>query len=290
MDHSHHHDHHQPSLFNDSSTILTNTENSSIIPEVHEHPIEEHHNMKMYFHGGFEEIVLFDFWRINSFFGLFNSFVLIFFMGAAYEGLKWFRVYFQLWTCERSKTSSDCLTLSSISRRIEGKNFNGTEDHSLIKNNNKTLPNSSGCSENCGNLNSEVYAPTVVISAPQVCTSNMQLNRWTLWMLTFNKFCTFFWIMMYVNRNFSPSTCQYIETGIYAFQLVLAYWLMLIAMTFNVYLTFAVILGAAFGHWLFANIKCSPPRRCFCQSCGNGGPTSNNNPENIDNFASDLCH
>ena len=62
-------------------------------------------------------------------------------------------------------------------------------------------------------------------------------------------------------------------------------------MTFNVWLTFAVILGAAFGHWLFANIKCSPPRRCFCQSCGNeGGPTSNNDPENIDNFASDLCH
>jgi len=26
---------------------------------------------------------------------------------------------------------------------------------------------------------------------------------------------------MYVNRTFSPSTCQLIETGIYAFQLVL---------------------------------------------------------------------
>lgn len=282
MDHSHHnHDHHS-SLPNDSTiNIITSTEKASIVQTIHEHsPSSEHHNMKMYFHGGFDEIVLFDFWRINSTLGLFTSFILIFLMGAAYEGLKWFRVYFQLWTCERSK-SSDSLTLNSISRRIEGKNLNGTEDDSLIKNNNKILQSPSGCSENCGNLNTlnrEVYAPTVVISAPQVCTSSMQINRWT-------------WIMMYVNRNFSPSTCQIFETGIYAFQLVLAYWLMLIAMTFNVWLTFAVILGAAFGHWLFANIKCSPPRRCFCQSCGNGGgATSSNDPENIDNFASDLCH
>nr|CAD2133388.1 unnamed protein product [Meloidogyne enterolobii] len=281
MDHSHHahHDHHS-SLPNDSiNNILTSTEKTSIVQTLHQHSSSDH-NMKMYFHGGFDEIVLFDFWRINSTLGLFTSFILIFLMGAAYEGLKWFRVYFQLWTCERSK-SSDFLSLNSVSRKVEGKNFNGSEDHSLIKNNNKTFASSSGCSENCGNsntLNREVYAPTVVISAPQVCTSSMQINRWT-------------WIMMYVNRNFSPSTCQLIETGIYAFQLVLAYWLMLIAMTFNVWLTFAVILGAAFGHWLFANIKCSPPRRCFCQSCGNGGgATSSNDPENIDNFASDLCH
>jgi len=75
------------------------------------------------------------------------------------------------------------LSLNSVSRKVEGKNFNGSEDHSLIKNNNKTFASSSGCSENCGNsntLNREVYAPTVVISAPQVCTSSMQINRWTL--------------------------------------------------------------------------------------------------------------
>ena len=82
------------------------------------------------------------------------------------------------------------MSLNSVSRKVEEKNFNGSEDHSLIKNNNKTFASSSGCSENCGNsntLNREVYAPTVVISAPQVCTSSMQINRWTL-VLIFFKF------------------------------------------------------------------------------------------------------
>jgi hypothetical protein len=76
--------------------------------------------------------------------------------------------------------------MNSVASRVEGKNFNGTEDHSLIKNNCKSLPTSSlenCCSENCGNLNTlnrEVYAPTVVISAPKVCTNSMQINRWKL--------------------------------------------------------------------------------------------------------------
>ena len=52
--------------------------------------------MKMWFHGGMDEVILFDFWRINSFAGLFFSWILIFALGAAYEGLKWFRIYLQL--------------------------------------------------------------------------------------------------------------------------------------------------------------------------------------------------
>uniref|UniRef100_A0A915NN56 Uncharacterized protein n=1 Tax=Meloidogyne floridensis TaxID=298350 RepID=A0A915NN56_9BILA len=73
MDHSHHahHDHHS-SLPNDSiNNILTSTEKTSIVQTFHEHSSSDH-NMKMYFHGGFDEIVLFDFWRINSTLGVLN--------------------------------------------------------------------------------------------------------------------------------------------------------------------------------------------------------------------------
>lgn len=52
--------------------------------------------MKMWFHGGATEVILFDFWRIDSAFGLIVSFILIFFLGALYEGLKWYRIYLQL--------------------------------------------------------------------------------------------------------------------------------------------------------------------------------------------------
>ncbi|RCN34947.1 Ctr copper transporter family protein, partial [Ancylostoma caninum] len=52
--------------------------------------------MKMWFHGGWNEVILFDFWRIDSFSGLVLSFIAIFIMGAMYEGIKWFRVYLQM--------------------------------------------------------------------------------------------------------------------------------------------------------------------------------------------------
>ena len=44
--------------------------------------------MMMYFHGGFNEVILFDFWRINSVGGLVGSMAIIFLMGVCYEGLK----------------------------------------------------------------------------------------------------------------------------------------------------------------------------------------------------------
>lgn len=223
--------------------------------------------MKMFFHGGCSEIILFDFWQIDSFFGLFCSFIFIFLMGALYEGIKWFRIYFQLWTSDSNKSSA-CMSMNSVAKE---KSNQGLEE-ALIE---KAGTTASGCcaTENSNNTlaGHEVYAPTVVVSTP--AGTGMPINRWT-------------WMMMYVNRECSPATCRLIETGIYAIQLLLAYWLMLIAMTFNTWLTVAVVFGAAFGHWMFANIKCAPPRRCFCQSCCNGyGGT-----ENTDNIAADHCH
>lgn len=49
---------------------------------------------------------------------------------------------------------------------------------------------------------------------------------------------------------------------------------MLITMSYNVYLFGAVIVGATFGHWLFAGLKSNSPI----------------DANTIDNFASDACH
>ncbi|CAF1403758.1 unnamed protein product [Adineta steineri] len=43
-----------------------------------------------------------------------------------------------------------------------------------------------------------------------------------------------------------------IQTFLHILQMTISYGLMLIAMTYNTYLFFAVILGAGFGHFLFA--------------------------------------
>ncbi|XP_055603494.1 high affinity copper uptake protein 1 isoform X2 [Uranotaenia lowii] len=50
-----------------------------------------HHMMSMAFHGGCNETILFDQWKIDSVPGLLWSMLLIFIMAALYEGLKYYR-------------------------------------------------------------------------------------------------------------------------------------------------------------------------------------------------------
>lgn len=50
-----------------------------------------HHMMSMAFHGGYNETILFEQWKIDSLTGLLWSMLLIFIMAALYEGLKYYR-------------------------------------------------------------------------------------------------------------------------------------------------------------------------------------------------------
>lgn len=50
-----------------------------------------HHMMSMAFHGGYNETILFEQWKIDSLAGLLWSMLLIFVMAALYEGLKYYR-------------------------------------------------------------------------------------------------------------------------------------------------------------------------------------------------------
>jgi len=49
--------------------------------------------MMMYFHGGYNEVILFEFWKISTIGGLIGSMVACFFMGILYEGLKFLREF-----------------------------------------------------------------------------------------------------------------------------------------------------------------------------------------------------
>lgn len=72
--------------------------------------------------------------------------------------------------------------------------------------------------------------------------------------------------------------------------------LMLIAMTYNVWLTAAVVLGAGFGHWLFAGMKCVVGNSNNANDKGGvasatcSPPSPMNNAASAENFASDACH
>ncbi|KJH42984.1 Ctr copper transporter family protein [Dictyocaulus viviparus] len=49
------------------------------------HNNHTNHQMKMWFHGGWNEVILFESWSIDSLSGLILSFIAIFAMGAIYE-------------------------------------------------------------------------------------------------------------------------------------------------------------------------------------------------------------
>lgn len=48
------------------------------------------------------------------------------------------------------------------------------------------------------------------------------------------------------------SSGHFVQTFLHIIQMAISYLLMLVAMTYNTYLFFAVVLGAGLGHFLFA--------------------------------------
>uniref|UniRef100_A0AC34Q8D6 Copper transport protein n=1 Tax=Panagrolaimus sp. JU765 TaxID=591449 RepID=A0AC34Q8D6_9BILA len=234
-DHSNHHQHdsHINSMEMDHTNYMDHTN----------HMDHSEHSMKMYFHGGNTEIILFDCWRINSFFGLLFSCFIIFLMGAAYEGIKWFRIYLQLKETKKEtlkkRTCTPTIGLSVQQEKIAISMPSQSESLLYPKNQDDT----------------QVYVTTVKESDTDVGSVG-------------------FFDFQKIRAN-AMAKNRLVQAGLYCIQITLAYFLMLIAMTYNVYLTAAVVLGAGFGHWIFALIQDS---------------TTEKNPETVDAVSSDACH
>ena len=69
---------------------------------IHHHLAESsgagHQMMHMFFHGGCDEVILFDWWRINTYGGLVASMLACVALGILYEALKAYREYV-IWRC-----------------------------------------------------------------------------------------------------------------------------------------------------------------------------------------------
>ncbi|EJW85502.1 ctr copper transporter [Wuchereria bancrofti] len=194
----------------------------------HNHHYDKHggHTMKMWFHSGYHEIILFEFWQIESLYGLLLSCVLIFIMACFYEWIKWFRVYLQL---SAARCPPSCNHAIDKGKQDEVKQ----DDEKRI---------------DCNRLS---------VSAPLTITLSSDYHQ----------------VSRRTTKEEISATIRFLQAILYFVQLTLAYCLMLIAMTYNVWLTIAVIAGAAFGHWLFAILKCFNPQT-----------------DNLDTFATDACH
>lgn len=139
--------------------------------------------MKMYFHGGCDEVILFDFWRIDVVWELLVSMLIIFVMAFLYEGLKYSREYL----FRRALSSSQ---YSSTSRN----NITITDGRQPVR-----------------YMEQIIMPPAVgMLSVPHL-----------------------------------------IQTLLHMVQFLVSYFLMLIFMTYNVWLCLACLLGAGAGYFFF---------------------------------------
>jgi len=155
-----------------------------------------HMMMMMYFHGGYNEVILFDFWRISTLAGLIGSMVGCFLMGILYEGIKSYREYWmngafhtvkynQVGNQQRNSPGVEQgVDASGESSRVVGDSISDQDSVKVIE--------------------------TKMVSLP-----------------------------------------HFVLTALHMVQMTLAYFLMLIVMTYNTWLLLSVLFGSTLGYFLF---------------------------------------
>jgi|ERR1712126_21167 len=197
MDHSMHHNHDMHATVDHDTVHENENEVGDEMMENHRMGMNHHDGMmKMYFHGGCNEVILFSFWRISTIGGLIGSMIGCFLLGVLYEGLKFFREFM----------------LRQEYRSMGYSNVSPSPD-SVVE----EAPESSG------------PVPSVTRSV------EVDQRRSQIKIIQTNLF----------------SKGHILQTFLQLLQVVLSYGLMLIFMTYNVWLCAAVAFGASAGYFVF---------------------------------------
>jgi len=151
--------------------------------------------MMMYFHGGYNEVILFDFWRISTLAGLIGSMVGCFLMGVLYEGIKSYREYWM-------NGAFHAVTYNQVE--------NQQSKSSSVEQGGDTNGESSRSGDNVSDQGSVKIIETKMISL-----------------------------------------AHFVLTALHMVQMTLAYFLMLIVMTYNTWLCLSVVFGSTLGYFLF---------------------------------------
>uniref|UniRef100_A0A1Q3FWM0 Copper transport protein n=1 Tax=Culex tarsalis TaxID=7177 RepID=A0A1Q3FWM0_CULTA len=252
MDHSEHHDYSQHMMMNNSGaggavgmhdhsghngpmehSLQDHTMNSGVVTSASGHGGHHghgsgtggmegmvHHMMSMAFHGGYNETILFEQWKIDSLAGLLWSMLVIFIMATLYEGLKYYREHLFWRTYNALQYRPVTVTEKNPRNGTVSSNNNG---HGLTAEA-ETTPGS-GTSDGMGGGGEGLddgsrvvhMVGEVIHKQPPTMLSVMHL----------------------------------FQTFLHIVQVTLTFLLMLIFMTYNTWLCLAVVLGAALGYFLF---------------------------------------
>jgi copper transporter 1 len=236
------------------------------------------HDMKMFFHGGYDEVVLFDLWRISSISGLVLSCLFLFVAAVLYEGLKVFRDRLQRASCdcdrEGEKSASKhpgcgCKELKLLNRRSGADALAAQDLTSSVTTQDMSTtelgsPSGTCCSQRSSEgtgLARDTTAPedeevAILGSRPKtpggkdlaVAPSTRNKCRIKNFNLGGDKHC---------RCHFTPG--HLLQTFLHMTQLVWSYLLMLVFMTYNVWLCSAVVAGSGLGYLVFGWLRASSP-------------------------------
>lgn len=163
----------------------------------------------MYFHGGYNEVILFDSWRIHTVGGLVGSMFACFLMGILYEGLKFAR---------------DHVLRTSGTFKTQAQQPAPTTPATGSTDGDAPAPPAAA-----GDKREETTDPG------QLEESLQQVQQESVRTVETSMF----------------SMGHLILTLLHMVQVTLAYFLMLIVMTYNTWLCLAVLAGATVGYFLF---------------------------------------
>ncbi|KAJ2946505.1 hypothetical protein O0L34_g12553 [Tuta absoluta] len=152
------------------------------------HNMSGMHDMSMTFHGGYNETILFSWWKVTDGGEFAGSFFAIFIMALLYEGLKYYRKHL-LW-----------------------KTYHGLQYCAVA-------PPDKGVANVCATDD-----PTIIQQLPHTLERNIPTML---------------------------SSAHALQTGLHGLQVLVSYMLMLVFMTYNVWLCAAVVFGSAAGYFLF---------------------------------------
>jgi len=194
MEHAHHHQ-----MESEGNSVTFTTEALDTDQRSEDLALHGMDMMKMYFHGGYNEVILFDFWRISTLGGLIGSMIGCFILGILYEGLKFLREFL-------------------IGRELRTTSYTNV-------------------SSNPVDISDEGADTASVHSTEQAITRSAERRAGE--------------DRVKIIQTSILSRGHLLQTLLQFVQIVLSYCLMLIFMTYNVWLCLAVALGAAAGYFMF---------------------------------------
>ncbi|XP_053672049.1 high affinity copper uptake protein 1 [Anopheles nili] len=240
MDHSEHHDYsHHGNMSGGSGGGHADHGAGIVDHSIHDHSTMDHgastmdhshhgmggaagmmnHMMSMSFHGGYDETILFEQWKISSLSGLLWSMLVIFVMAALYEGLKYYREHLFWRTYNALQYRPVTVT--------EKSNGNGVPVASASTG---VAERGTGAGDGLNGGAGEVGSGLNEDSARIVHMVGEVIHKQPPTML---------------------SLMHLYQTVLHILQVTLSFLLMLIFMTYNTWLCLAVVLGAALGYFLF---------------------------------------